>query len=133
MNLNGTPSSADHFRMDLCGARSTEAETAPYVYYRFGIDRTLRGESFTFSMKSGVSAMITELLCAEMAFQISAENPSSHDAAPGLCIAVFHASKHSLPNTRDCHFQRAQHTELVTTGSGMAFTRVYCHAECEVM
>jgi len=109
-------------REHVCNQSNDSRNSA--THYRFGTNRTLRGESSTFSMKSGDSAKITELNCAEMDFQIAAEKPSSHDATCGLCIAVFHE-----PNTRYHTLTLPRHTPRAMKKSGMAFPPVYCQAE----
>jgi len=100
--------------------------------YRFGTDRTLRGESSSFSMKSGVSAKITELNCAEMDFQIAAEKPSSRDATSGLCIAVFHEpnSRCHTFTTATAHPRSTHHVHSHVSIAKQSYEIMWSHAEC---
>ena len=91
-----TASSADHFRMDLCGDRSMkEAPTGQVTIQDIGW--LLQGESFIFLYINTLFPTLKELLCTDMAFQIAAEMLPSPDSLSDLyCL---HASKHLLPNS----------------------------------
>jgi len=90
-----TPSSADCFPTDSCGDRSMKAATTAQVTIQ-DIGRLLRGESFIFLHINTLFSTQKELLCTDMASQITAEMVSSPDSSTDLCC--LYASKHLLPN-----------------------------------
>ena len=94
-----TPSSADHFRTDLCGDHSMKAATTAQITVR-DIGWLLCGESFIFLYINTLFLTLKELLCTDMAPQIAAEMVSSPDSSSDLCC--LYASKHLLPNSPKC-------------------------------
>ena len=99
MVKGSTPSSADHFHMDLCDDRSMKVATTAQVIVP-NIGQLLRGESFIFLYINTLFPTLKELLCTDMASQIAAEMVSSPDSSSDLCC--IYASKHLLPNSPQC-------------------------------
>ena len=91
-----TPSSADHFRMDLSGDCSMKAATTAQVTVR-DIGRPLREESLIFLYINTPFPTLKVFLCTEMASQIAAEIVSSPDSSSD--IRCLYAPKHLLPNS----------------------------------
>ena len=91
-----TQSLADRFHTDLCADRSMKAATTAHITV-WDISRLLGGESFIFLYINTLFPTLEELLCTDMASQITAEMVSSLDSSSDLwCL---YESKYLLPNS----------------------------------
>jgi len=90
-----TPSSAERFCIDLCGDHSMKVATTAQVTF-LDTGWLLWGESLIFLYINTLFLTLKELLCIDMASEITVEMVSLPDSLYDLCC--LYASKHLLPN-----------------------------------
>ena len=127
-----TPSSADHFRTDLCGDHSMKAATTAQVTVQ-DTGRLLQGEFLIFLYINTLFLTLKKLLCTDMASQITAEMVSSPDSSSDLCC--LYASKHLLPNWTNwpqLSYPSLHNTLLIMRkcGPGCWLIAVLSHVQC---
>jgi hypothetical protein len=91
-----TQSSVDRFCMDLCGDCSMQVATKTQVTVQL-IGWLLWGESFIFLYTNTLFPTLRELVCTDMASQITAEIVwSPQSSSDPICL---HTSKHLVSNS----------------------------------